>query len=119
MSAGVYPTSANCAARGFVIVAYRRVPGPPPLLNAVSGTAPVSHISVPRGCATRKHGTDIMVVASSSFLSWYGDVSGISSFPQSKTYRRSDFGGCALRCAMVNDTIATTAKTASRRFRDQ
>src|SRR5580704_13996685 len=74
------------------------VPGPPPGLNALSGTAPASQIKVPFGWTTRKHATDMYVVATSSFFKRYGDVSGIFKLPPSNTYSRTDFGGCALGC---------------------
>src|SRR5579863_487802 len=78
-----------------------------PGLSALSGTAPTSHISVPLGCAIRKHATDILVVASSSFLKRKRSGSEIFRLPQLKTYKRSDLGGpgalcwaCAARGAM-------------------
>ena len=46
------------------------VPGPPPALKLLSGIAPVSQIMAPFGWAIRKHTMDIVVVATSSFLSW-------------------------------------------------
>ncbi len=52
------------------------VAGPPPGLKLLSGTGPVSHIRVPLGWTTRKHGADILYCASSSFLNRYADVSG-------------------------------------------
>src|SRR5438309_185184 len=115
MSAGLYPTSASCAVRGFVEVAYLSVPGPPPGLNALSGTAPTSHMRVPFGCTTRKQGTDIIVVAISSFLSWYGETSGMARLPQSNTYKRTDFGGSGFRCCAVADSAAARSATMERR----
>ena len=45
--------------------------------QAESGTAPVSQINVPLGCTTRKHATDISVVASSSFFNWNRRISAV------------------------------------------
>src|ERR1700743_3815589 len=87
---------------------------PPPVLKLPSGTGPVSHIRVPLGCATRKHGADIMGVARSSFFSRYGDVSGMSSVPQSITYRRRDFGGSALRCCAIAETASNAPSIETR-----
>src|SRR5947209_7838812 len=65
--------------------------------QSLSGTAPVSQINVPFGCATRKHATDRSLVATSSFLSWKRPKSAMWRVPQSNTYSLTDGGGGARR----------------------
>src|SRR5258708_27794853 len=61
-----------------------------------SGTAPVSQIKLPLGCAIRKQAMDISVVVTSSAFKLKRPISALWRTPQSKTYSRTDFGGCAL-----------------------
>src|SRR6266853_6463338 len=77
MPEGAYPNSVNCPLKDLTTVTSRCcesgrticcVVGWPVGVQALSGTAPVSQINVPLGCATRKHATDISVVASSPLL---------------------------------------------------
>jgi hypothetical protein len=69
----------------------------------------------PFGWAIKKHSMDIMAVANSSFLIWYGDVSGMFKVPQSNTYKRRVFGGRALPCCAVPEGAAAVRRAVRRR----
>ncbi len=59
--------------------------GVTPLLNALSGISPVSHIIVPRGWTIRKHGVTILELASSPGLNPMESPFATVIFPQSRT----------------------------------
>src|SRR5258708_9822002 len=61
-----------------------------------SGTAPVSQINMALGCAIRKQAMDMSVVVTSAAVKLKRPISALWRTPQSKTYSRTDFGGCAL-----------------------
>ncbi len=65
----------------------------------VSGTAPVSHISVPFGWTIRKQGTDIRLIATSSFFNPNLRVSIFSRTPPSNTYNL--IKGCSISLKIV------------------
>src|SRR5690349_10517625 len=65
----------------------------------------------------RKHGTDITFVAISARVSLYGVMSGISSFPQSNTYKRTEGGAGAGIAAATPRTLATKENRIRRMMR--
>src|SRR6266851_10483151 len=61
-----------------------------------SGTAPVSQIRFPLGCAIRKQAIDMSVVVTSSFFKLKRPISALWRTPQSNTYSLTERGSCAL-----------------------
>src|SRR5215472_3894158 len=120
MSAGVYPRAANCGSRGRSTVNAPCFCGDTPLWNALSGISPLSQIIVPRGWTIRKQGVTISAVFSSPGLNPIESPLTPVIVPQSRTYRRSDFGGWGFFacCAVAGGitAIPTNAATANPKY---
>src|ERR1700720_406221 len=110
--------AASWGSNGRFTVNAPAVCGTTPLLNALSGISPVSHIMVPRGWTIRKHGVTILDVANSPGLNPIESPFATVIFPQSRTYSRSDLGGAGLRvCALAEGQAASPIRAAVARTR--
>src|ERR1700686_484531 len=79
-----------------------------------SGTAPVSQIRFPLGCAIRKQAMDMSVVVTSSAFKLKRPISALWRTPQSNTYSRTERGGCALCWAEGTVCAGTLVGAANR-----